>query len=69
LGKFGLALVEPTTLRDLAVAVCSTVEGFWLNACLSNADPLGRDGSLGDALAKTLRLLVRGATVEAGQPA
>ena len=62
LRHFGLSVRPPTTLDDLSVAVCSTVEGFWLNACLSSEDPLGRDGSIGDALAACLRILIRGAT-------
>ncbi len=62
LQHFGLAITEPLTVRDLAVAMCSTVEGFWLNACLTAGDPLGRPGSIAAALATSLRLLVRGAT-------
>lgn len=59
---FELAVRPPATVQDLAVAICSTVEGFWLNACLTSEDPLGRYPSIIDALAASLRLLVRGAT-------
>jgi hypothetical protein len=62
LEHFGLVIAKPQSVRDLATAMCSTVEGFWLNACLTADDPLGRPGSIGAALATSLRLLVRGAT-------
>jgi hypothetical protein len=62
LQHFDLVIAKPLTVRDLAIAMCSTVEGFWLNACLTAGDPLGRRGSIGAALATSLRLLVRGAT-------
>jgi hypothetical protein len=65
LRHFGRTLIPPTTVHDLAVAACSVVEGFWLNACLSSKDPLGRSGSICNSLATTLRLLIRGATVRA----
>jgi hypothetical protein len=62
LGHFGLTLVEPTTLSDLAAAVSSTIEGTWLSSCLSAADPIGREQPIATTLATSLRLLVRGAT-------
>ena len=62
LEHFGLRVVAPATLDDLAVAAASAVEGFWLNASLTDRDPIGRDATVVSALATTLRLLVRGAT-------
>ena len=43
------------------VAASSAIEGFWLNAALTTRDPIGRDGTIADSLAASLRLLVRGA--------
>lgn len=65
LARFGLTLAFPTTLEDLAVAVSSTVEGMWLNACLSADDPIGRSVTIDATLANALRLLIRGATAVA----
>ena len=62
LAHFGAELAEATTIDDLAVAVHEAIEGTWLTSCLTQNDPIGRDNPLGATLAKTLQLLVRGAT-------
>ena len=54
---------ERTTIDDLCVAASSVIEGFWLNSALTSRDPLGRPPSIADALAISLRMLIRGATV------
>lgn len=61
LDHFGLALVESVTIEDLAIALSSMVEGFWLNSSLTADDPLGRPTSIAAALATSLRLLLHGA--------
>lgn len=60
---FGLTLATDVTVDDLAVAAAGAIEGAWLNAALTAGDPLGRPDTNVAALATTLRLLVRGATV------
>jgi len=62
LAHFGAELAEPTTIEDLAVAVHEAVEGTWLTSCLTADDPIGRSRPLSATLARTLQLLVRGAT-------
>ena len=62
LERFGLSLAPSTSVDDLALAVASVVEGFWLNACLSLDDPIGRPGGITSSLATALRLVIRGAT-------
>lgn len=64
LAHFDRRLVEGTTIEDLAVAVSTTIEGTWLTACLTADDPLGRPGSIATTLARSLSLLVSGATTE-----
>ncbi len=63
LEHFGLELRTGVTQLDLAVACCSMIEGFWLNACLTGDDPAGRKAPIGAALAASLSLLLHGATV------
>lgn len=62
LDHFGVTIVAPTTLADLAVAATSAIEGFWLNSSLTTTDPVERDGTIVTALTTTLGLLIRGAT-------
>ena len=62
LSRFELALAPNVTLLDVAVACCSLIEGFWLNACLTGRDPAGRDQSIAAALTSSLCLVLRGAT-------
>jgi hypothetical protein len=62
LKHFGVRLADDTTLTDLAVSLASTVEGFWLNACCTEYDPVGRSQPLSTSLAVAMRLLFRGAT-------
>jgi hypothetical protein len=61
LAHFGLRL-DATTLQDLAVAVSSSIEGYWLTSSLTAEHPLDPDATLQSSLTATLRLLVRGAT-------
>jgi hypothetical protein len=68
LEHFGLELTNGVTLADFAVAIASTVEGFWLNACCSESDPAGRAQQLDRSLATTLLLILRGATRPASRP-
>jgi len=63
LSHFGAELAEPTTIDDLAVAVHEAIEGTWLTSCLTGDDPIGRPNPLSTSLAKTLQLLLRGATI------
>jgi hypothetical protein len=63
LERFELDLASNVTLLDVAVACCSLIEGFWLNACLTSRDPAGRNQSIAAALASSLCLVLRGATV------
>lgn len=58
---FGLTLVDDTSLDDVALAVASAIEGCWLNAALTDRDPIGRDASIAHSLFTTLRMIVRGA--------
>ena len=58
---FGLTLVDGTTLEDVALAATSAIEGSWLNAALTDRDPIGRESTIAHSLATTLRLIVRGA--------
>jgi len=62
LAHFRAELAEPTTLEDLAVAAHEAIEGTWLTSCLTHDDPIGRPNPIAATLAKTLQLLVRGAT-------
>jgi hypothetical protein len=62
LDRFGRRLVDGTSLRDLAAAVASLIEGVWLNSSLTARDPLDGDRTIEDHLARSIRLLFRGAT-------
>lgn len=64
--RFGLALVDDISLDDVAVSVVSAIEGHWLNACLTDRDPIGRRAPITRSLATTLRTIIRGATVAGG---
>ena len=66
LDHFELVLAEGTTITDLAVAVASAIEGFWLSACVSLRDPAGRPQSIEASLATCLKLLIRGAIADRG---
>lgn len=59
---FERRLVDGTSIDQLAVAVSTTIEGTWLTACLTEVDPLDGDDSIATTLARSLGLLVRGAT-------
>jgi hypothetical protein len=58
---FGWTLVDGTTIEDVALAATSAIEGCWLNAALTDRDPIGRDFAIAQSLARTLGLIVRGA--------
>jgi hypothetical protein len=62
LRHFRLRLASGVSAADLAIAFVSTVEGFWLNACLTSEDPLARKQPLVKSLTTALLILVRGAT-------
>ena len=61
LEHFGFTLIDGTTLEDVALAATSAIEGCWLNAALTDRDPIGRGYPIARSLAATLRLIVRGA--------
>ena len=58
---FGLTLTDGATLEDVALAATSAIEGCWLNAALTDRDPIGREYPIAQSLATTLGLIVRGA--------
>jgi hypothetical protein len=63
LDHFGAALREGTTVNDLACAAASTIEGAWLNQCLTAHHPSDPAEPAATALVRSGRLLWRGATV------
>jgi hypothetical protein len=63
LARFGLELREGTTLRDLASAIASLVEGVWLNQCLTRRHPSDPSEPISTLLRRSGRLLWLGATV------
>jgi AcrR family transcriptional regulator len=60
---FGLQLREGTTLRDLASAIASLVEGAWLNQCLTRTHPSDPTQPIAELLRRSGRLLWAGAVV------
>ena len=58
---FGVTLIDGTALEDVALAATSAIEGCWLNAALTDRDPIGRESPIAQSLATTLGLIVRGA--------
>ena len=63
LARFGLELREGTTLRDLASAIASLVEGVWLNQCLTRRHPSDPSEPIATLLRRSGRLLWLGATL------
>ncbi len=63
LDHFRLELREGTTLRDLASAIASLVEGVWLNQCLTRRHPSDPSEPIATLLRRSGRLLWLGATV------
>lgn len=63
LDHFGLRLRAGTTVRDLASAVASLVEGVWLNQCLTRRHPSEPSEPISTLLRRSGRLLWLGATV------
>ena len=61
LDHFGLRLRADTTLTDLACAIASTIEGVWLNQCLTTQHPTAPDEPIATVLRRAGRLLWRGA--------
>jgi hypothetical protein len=61
LAHFGLALREETTVRDLASALASLVEGVWLNQCLTRRHPSDPSEPVATLLRRSGRLLWLGA--------
>ncbi|HXV34910.1 MAG TPA: hypothetical protein VD769_12950 [Gaiellaceae bacterium] len=61
LHRFGLKLREGTTVRDLASALASLVEGVWLNQCLTARHPSEPDEPIAELLRRSGRLLWLGA--------
>jgi hypothetical protein len=62
LDHFGLGLREGTTVRDLASALASLVEGVWLNQCLTRRHPSDPSEPIATLLRRSGRLLWLGAT-------
>ena len=60
-GHFGLAFRAGTTAADLALALGSLIEGFWLNQCLAAHNPFRPAQPIAEALCHSGRLLWRGA--------
>ncbi|MGD9508722.1 MAG: hypothetical protein AB7I59_11065 [Geminicoccaceae bacterium] len=58
---FGLRLRDGLTLKDLASAIASLVEGVWLNQCLSNRHPARDDEPIAVLLQRSGMMLWRGA--------
>ena len=63
LDRFHLKLREGTTLRDLASAIASIVEGVWLNQCLTRRHPSDPSEPIDTLLRRSGRLLWLGATI------
>ena len=63
LDHFRLGLREGTTVRDLASAFASLVEGVWLNQCLTRRHPSDPAEPIDTLLRRSGRLLWLGATV------
>ncbi|MGH3041914.1 MAG: hypothetical protein ACRDNG_09305, partial [Gaiellaceae bacterium] len=63
LDHFHLTLRDRTTVRDLAYAIASLVEGVWLNQCLTGRHPSEPSEPIATLLVRSGRLLWRGATV------
>ena len=63
LEHFRLGLREGTTVRDLASAIASLVEGVWLNQCLTRRHPSDKSEPIATLLARSGRLLWLGATL------
>jgi len=63
LDSFGLALRDGTTVRDLASALASLVEGVWLNQCLTRRHPSEPSEPIATLLRRSGRLLWLGATL------
>ena len=61
LEHFGLSLREDTSPEDLAGALASTIEGVWLNQCLTPRHPSDPSEPIATALTRAGRLLWRGA--------
>jgi hypothetical protein len=61
LDHFGLALRDATTAGDLAGALASTIEGVWLNQCLTTRHPTDASQPISTLLRRSGRLLWRGA--------
>jgi hypothetical protein len=61
LDHFGLGLREGTTVGDLACALASTIEGAWLNQCLTTRHPTDPSEPVATALRRSGRLLWLGA--------
>lgn len=62
LDHYGLALRAGVTSTDLACAIASTVEGVWLNQCLTNRHPCETSEPIATVLRRAGRMLWRGAT-------
>lgn len=62
LEQFSLEVQPPWTVRDLATAMTSLIEGVWLNQALSGDHPSRADASDLDAMRIALTMLWRGAT-------
>jgi hypothetical protein len=65
LAHFSLRLREDVTLDDLAGAVASTIEGVWLNQCLTAQHPTDPGEPIATVLQRAGRLLWRGAVESA----
>jgi hypothetical protein len=63
LSHFRLQVREGTTVRDLASAIVSLVEGVWLNQCLTRQHPSEPAEPIATLLHRSGRLLWLGATV------
>jgi hypothetical protein len=63
LDHFGVEVRAGTTVRDLASAIASLVEGVWLNQCLTRHHPSEPAEPIATLLRRSGRLLWLGATV------
>jgi hypothetical protein len=68
LDHFGLTTREGTSVKDLAGAFASLIEGVWLNQCLTKRHPCDPSEPIATALRRSGLLLWRGATELAKRP-
>ena len=61
--RFGTALREGVTIRDLASAFASLIEGVWLNQCLTARNPSDDSEPIAASMRRSGGLLWFGATV------